>query len=96
MLACPHGCGTVYDGGRISTSRHFDTHVEKRNYKDGEMEGPWCATTVTGIQRATQERLAEAPSTVELMNSSRTITFFIMNVGFVSDRMKHDRVLTTT
>jgi hypothetical protein len=58
VLPCPLGSGAVYDGGRTWTSRHFDTHVEKRSCKQGETSGPWCATTVTGIQNDARERLA--------------------------------------
>jgi len=50
ILPCPLGCVAVYDGGRNGNSRDYDTHVAKLNCKQYEMEGPWCATTVNGIQ----------------------------------------------
>ena len=60
ILPYPLGCGAVYDGGKLGTSRHYDNHVDKRSCKKGEASGPWCATTVTGIQNAARERLAAA------------------------------------
>jgi hypothetical protein len=31
VMPCPLGCGAVYDGGRTGTSRHYDSHVDKRS-----------------------------------------------------------------
>ncbi len=55
VLPCPLGCGAANDGGRTGTSRHFDTHVEKRSCKKSETSGPWRATTVAA-SRMTHEK----------------------------------------
>ena len=95
IVPCPHGRGAVNDGGRTSNSRHYDTHVAKRSCKPCEMRGPWCATTVTGIQQAARERLASGPESTELVGSSSTITHCLLHSRFALDHIKHGRVLTS-
>ncbi len=94
-MAFPHGCGAVYDGGRMCTSRHRDTNFAKRNCKPEEAEGSLCATTISSIQRATWERKVSTPSTVEVDNASHAVTLCLVNVAFARDHVKHSRVLTS-
>jgi len=86
----------VYDGGRSGTSRHFDSHVEKRSCKKGEAAGPWCATKVTGIRNAARERLADRAHGAELVSASNAITYCLLHFGFMRDHIKHARVTTST
>ncbi len=96
VLPCPLGCGAVYDGGKTGTSRHFDTHVEKRNCSKGEASGPWCATTMTGIQNAARERLAANTSGDELVSASNAITHCLLHSGFMREHIQSGRVTTST
>ena len=96
VLPCPLGCGAVYDGGKTGTSRHFDTHVEKRNCNKGEASGPWCATTMTCIQNAARERLAASTTGAELVSASNAITHCLLHSGFMREHIKHGRVTTST
>ena len=95
ILPCPHGCGAVYDGGRIGNSRHYDTHVAKRSCNPCEMGGPWCATRVSGIRQATRERMASGPVATELVSFSNAITHCLLHSGFALDHIKHGKVLTS-
>ena len=95
-MSYPIGCGAVYDGGRMGTSRHFDAHVEKRSFKQSETSCPWYATTVTCVQNAARERLAVSPTTVELVSASNVISHCLLPFGFIRDHIIHGRVITTT
>ncbi len=95
-MPCPLGCGAVYDGGRLGSSRHYDANVDKRSCKKGEATGPWCPTTVTGIQQAARERLAAGSSVPELVSASNAITHCLLHSGFMKDHIKHGRVVTST
>ena len=81
VLPCPLGCGAVYDGGRTWASRYFDTHVEKRSCKTNETSGPWCATTMAGIQNAARERLATGTPGAEVVSASNAITHCLLHSG---------------
>jgi len=86
----------VYDGGRSGTSRHFDAHVDKRSYRKGEKDGPWCATAVTGIRNVARERLVAGTPGPELASASNAITYCLLHSGFMRDNIKHGRVTTST
>ena len=75
--------------------RHFDTHVEKRSCKPSERGGPWCATTVKGIQRVARERLEARTGSVELVNASNAITPCLLHTRFARDHIQYDWVLTS-
>ncbi len=75
---------------------HFDTHVEKRNCKKGHASGPWCATTVVGIENAALERLAACATRAELVSASNAITHCLLHSGFMRDHIQHGRVTTST